>query len=57
MTTWGIGIENPLQRLYTVRLRMRELKGSRTQPIIALGSSAPPDTVPRPCRTSIRFTS
>jgi diacylglycerol O-acyltransferase len=31
-----IGIENPLERLYAVRARMRELKGSY-QPIIALG--------------------
>jgi len=31
-----IGIENPLERLYAVRARMRELKGSY-QPVIALG--------------------
>ena len=31
-----IGIENPLERLYAVRARMRELKGSY-QPLIALG--------------------
>jgi WS/DGAT/MGAT family acyltransferase len=31
-----IGIENPIERLYAVRARMRELKGSY-QPLIALG--------------------
>jgi diacylglycerol O-acyltransferase / wax synthase len=34
--TLPIGIENPLERLFAVRMRMRELKGSY-QPLIALG--------------------
>lgn len=47
-----IGIENPVERLYEVRRRMRELKGS-TQPLLAFGLLAVAGLLVKPAQDAM----
>jgi diacylglycerol O-acyltransferase / wax synthase len=47
-----IGIENPIERVYEVRRRMRELKGS-TQPVLAFALLAIAGLLPKPAQDAL----